>query len=201
MGDSSKFQTIIQYYMFNIAFVTLLISEAVIFIKTYQKNANCKRSDKGTKWLLIGCYGVCIYLSAFMVSQFVPSLVRNVVLPKWCAWIGIGMIFIGVMIRLIAVFTLKKAFTVTVQTTDSQKLITTGIYRLVRNPAYTGSILSLLGVAVAYRSIPGIVLILLIAMACYSVRIRIEEVALENQFGTEFTEYKANSWRLVPYVW
>lgn len=153
MGDSSKFQTIIQYHMFNAAFVALLISELIIFVKTYQKNKKCKRNDKGTKWLLI------------------------------------------------AVFKLKKAFTIAVQTTDSQKLITTGIYHMVRNPAHSGSILSLVGVATAYRSIPGIVLVLLIAIACYSVRIHVEEKALEKQFGTEFEVYKANSWRLIPHIW
>ena len=43
----------------------------------------------------------------------------------------------GIIVRLVAVLTLKKAFTLNVQTTNEQHLVTTGIYHKVRNPAYT----------------------------------------------------------------
>lgn len=201
MGDPLKFQNIVQYYMFNISFFAILFSELIIFITTYQKNSDSKKRDKGTKWVLIGCYAVCIYLSTIMVSIYVPGTIRGMVFPHWVSWIGIGMIIAGVTIRVIAVATLKSAFTVTVQTTDSQKLITTGIYHIVRNPAYTGSILSLLGVAVSFRSLIAIPCVLILCILCYCMRIHTEEIALQNQFGNEFMNYKKTSWRLVPYVW
>jgi len=36
------------------------------------------------------------------------------------------------------------------ETTNEQHLIKTGLYHIIRNPAYTGSIISLLGVALVY---------------------------------------------------
>ncbi|MDO5520955.1 MAG: isoprenylcysteine carboxylmethyltransferase family protein [bacterium] len=201
MGDPSKFQNIIQYYLVNSSFLALLLAEIVILIVTHQKTRERKKRDNGTRWMLIGCFAVCIYLSIFFVSQSVPAMLRALTFPKWASWIGILMIVSGIIIRLIAVFTLKSAFTLNVQTTNTQKLITKGIYHSVRNPAYTGSILSLLGIAVSYRSLVAIVLVLLISMICYSVRIHIEEQALEAQFGEEFTTYCKRSWRLVPCIW
>ncbi len=200
MGDPSKFTNVVQYNLFNTVFIAILLSEAVIFIKTYQKKGDSKRRDNGTKWLLIGCYAVCIYMSVLGVSQRMPEQIRLCVLPYFVSWLGIAMVGAGVSIRLTAVFTLKKAFTVNVQTTNSQHLITNGIYHLVRNPSYTGSILSLVGVAVSFRNIVSIILVVMISMVCYMTRIHTEEIALSERFGDEFADYAKNTWRLFPYI-
>jgi protein-S-isoprenylcysteine O-methyltransferase Ste14 len=88
-----------------------------------------------------------------------------------------------------------------VQTTESQHLITTGIYHQVRNPAYTGSICSLFGTALGLRSILALVVVLLFSMVCYSARIQIEEKALFEHFGREFSDYESHTYRLIPYIW
>jgi protein-S-isoprenylcysteine O-methyltransferase Ste14 len=70
----------------------------------------------------------------------------------------------------LSVLTLKQAFTHTVQTTQDQHLIQKGLYGIVRNPAYTGSILSLVGVAFAYRYVFAPICVLVICLFCYGVR-------------------------------
>lgn len=51
MGDQTKFNELLQYYIFNLAILMLLASEIFIFFYTYQKPCNEKinKADKGTK--------------------------------------------------------------------------------------------------------------------------------------------------------
>ena len=114
----------------------------------------------------------------------------------------IGTVFAaaGIVIRLSAVLTLKKAFTLHVQTTAGQQLVTSGLYHTVRHPAYSGSILSLFGVALAFRNIVAVCLVLFCCLICYSTRIRVEEKALEAQFGKEYADYKRSTYRQFPYI-
>ncbi|MBE6830913.1 MAG: isoprenylcysteine carboxylmethyltransferase family protein, partial [Ruminococcaceae bacterium] len=80
-------------------------------------------------------------------------------------------------------------------------IVQDGPYRLIRHPAYTGSILTLLGISLAFRSVLGIPATLLIAAAVYGYRIRTEEKALEKSFGAVYRDYEQHTWRLVPHVW
>ena len=135
------------------------------------------------------------------VSKKSPTFFEYFLLPYWTAYIGILAIIIGIIIRVIAVLTLKKAFTLNVQTTDKQVLVTTGIYTKVRNPAYSGSILSLIGVALALRNIFSLILIFLISIICYSIRIYVEEQALKKHFKKDFMNYQKHTYKLFPYIW
>lgn len=204
MCDLSKFQNVFLYYSFHILLVCIILSEIFIFLFTYQRNnkkIKQKRSDKGTKWLLYINFIICIYISFLFVSQNCPLVVRNKLLPHFGAYIGVLCMLFGIVIRLIAVSTLKRAFTLNVQTTNEQHLITTGIYRKIRNPAYTGSIMSMVGIALSLRNVLATILVILLCIICYSIRIHVEEAALMEHFQDEFKEYVTNTFRLFPYIW
>lgn len=204
MCDLSKFQNIFLYYSFHILLICIILSEIFIFLFTYQRDSGKikqKRSDKGTKWLLYINFIICIYLSFWFVSQSCPLVMRNKLLPHLGAYIGILCMILGIVIRLTAVLTLKRAFTLNVQTTNEQHLITTGIYHKIRNPAYTGSIMSMVGIALSLRNVLATMLVILFSIICYSIRIHVEETALMERFQDEFKEYVANTFRLFPYIW
>ena len=48
-------------------------------------------------------------------------------LPGFCIELGIGLMLLGIVIRVSAILTLRKAFTLNVQVTSRQKLITLGL--------------------------------------------------------------------------
>ena len=198
MGDPTKFNELFQYYMFNLAILMLLVSEIFIFFYTYQKSCNQKvnKADKGTKWLLYANFLVCIIVSFYFVSQKSPVVFQKIIFPITFANIGISLIVIGIIIRLISVLTLKRAFTLNVQTSSQQHLITKGIYKFIRHPAYTGSIISLIGVALSLRNILSTVLVLIFCLFCYQIRITIEENALQEHFGDEYIDYKKKTYKL-----
>jgi len=204
MGDPSKFSSIIEYYIAFYAIAILVLSELAIWLFSSRGRGKEKRksADSGTVWLIIigWCWGVIA--GAFFRSQSVPDFIRSWLLPHFCYYIGVVFIILGVVIRCTAVLTLKKAFTLHVQTTSDQHLVKTGLYHFVRNPAYTGSMVSLLGVALAYRSILGAISVMIVCLICYSIRISIEETALKNQFHDEFERYcKETKYRLIPGIY
>lgn len=202
MGDPTKFHYLWEYYAFHIVFACLMLSELFIFLYTvrHTPRRQSKESDRGTKWLLYVNFAVCLFVSICSVSRAAPTMLRQSVFPPFVADIGTAFALAGIVIRLSAVLTLKKAFTLNVQTTDGQLLVTSGLYRTVRHPAYSGSILSLVGVALAFRSIAAVCLVFFCCLICYSARIRVEEKALLARFGNEYADYKCSTYRLLPYI-
>lgn len=177
----------------------LIITELIIYIYT-SKYKEKTAQDQGTKWLLYFNFLFCIVVSFYGVSQPVVTKLQISLLPSVFTLIGIISIIVGILIRIKAVVTLKKAFTLSVQTIDQQQLITTGIYHLIRHPAYTGSIVSLLGVALSLRSIIATILVLISCLVCYHIRIATEEKALLIHFGKEYLIYQKSTYKLFPFI-
>nr|WP_295294300.1 isoprenylcysteine carboxylmethyltransferase family protein [uncultured Blautia sp.] len=201
MGDPTKFNYIWEYDLFNFALLMLSVSEIFIFVYTYRKKDGKEISrDRGTKWLLYLNFIVCILISFYNVSKKAFNFIRMMKLPGFCIELGICLMLLGIVIRVSAVLTLRKAFTLNVQVTSRQRLITSGLYRKIRHPAYTGSILSLLGIALALRDLVSVGIVLVCCLVCYQIRIAVEEVALEIRFKEEYILYKHNTYKLFPYI-
>ena len=128
--------------------------------------------------------------------DFIPHL------PNLTIYLGILISLIGFILRIYAVNYLGKNFTLAVQTTDNQQLIDHGPYAIVRNPAYTGSILSILGLSITSLNPITIIICFLLLLAGYSIRLRIEEDALHNHFGKNYEAYcQKVRYRIFPYIW
>ncbi|WP_460491376.1 methyltransferase family protein [Dactylosporangium cerinum] len=70
-------------------------------------------------------------------------------------------------------------------------LVTTGAYRLSRNPMYTGLAVIYLGVALVIGSWWPVVLWPAVLLAVHRLVIRPEERYLEQRFGPAYAEYRA----------
>jgi protein-S-isoprenylcysteine O-methyltransferase Ste14 len=69
-------------------------------------------------------------------------------------------------------------------------LVTSGPYRYSRNPQVAGWLIGLLGVTLAYRSVPGLSLVAAFLFV-HRLYFGIEEQHLERNFGEEYRRYKA----------
>ncbi len=202
INDVTKFINIFEYNIFLYAIGFMFLSEFIIWIFAASENKkDRKKSDKGSIWLIILGYCLSIYVSYYLTSAEVNKFIKSLMLPHIFYYIGIFLIVAGTIIRDYSVWTLKKAFTLSVQTTPDQHLIQKGFYRYVRNPAYTGSILSLLGIAFSLRNTFAPIIVLIICILCYGIRIKIEEKALKEQFKKEFENYCENTYCLFPFIW
>jgi protein-S-isoprenylcysteine O-methyltransferase Ste14 len=107
----------------------------------------------------------------------------------------------GFAIRIVARAHLGRHFSGFVQTNDAHRLVASGVYRYVRHPAYLGSLLIFLGFPLALGSIGGVAIALLLGVPAIVYRIHVEEHALLQWFGDEYTAYRARTARLIPRVW
>ena len=72
---------------------------------------------------------------------------------------------------------------------DSDRLVTTGIYRFSRNPQTLGAVLFLAGASLAGRSAVAVLLVTLLWGASL-IWLPIEEKVLEHQFGDKYRGYR-----------
>lgn len=82
---------------------------------------------------------------------------------------------------------------------DDHVLVTSGVYRRMRHPAYTGDMLFHFGVTLLFSSLRGLV-IMLALIPCFCYRIAIEERMLVARFGDSYRAYCQRTRRLLPHV-
>lgn len=116
-------------------------------------------------------------------------------------WIGIALIAAGVLLRAAAIATLRRYFTVDVAIREGHELVDRGPYRIVRHPAYTGSLLSFLGLGLAFGNWASVAVIATLTAAAFAYRIAVEERALVEHFGERYREYARRTKRLIPGVY
>jgi protein-S-isoprenylcysteine O-methyltransferase Ste14 len=77
------------------------------------------------------------------------------------------------------------------------KLVTSGVYRVIRHPSYLGLLVNSLGWTLAFRSGVGVLLTALMLLPLLA-RIHAEERMLQTQFGREYDAYCSRTSRLLP---
>ena len=154
-----------------------------------------EREDRGNRWVL-AAFGILSILAAYL-SAWCDRNNIWVLDGDTVRWIGVALMVPGGIIRLWPVFVLGRRFSGLVAIQPGHTLVTTGIYRLVRNPSYVGLLLSSFAWGLAFRSIVGLVLAALMIPPLIA-RIHAEERLLTSQFGAEYEVYRRKTWRLIP---
>lgn len=136
------------------------------------------------------------YLVAILLQLVIPiTIPRRILTP---AFIIVGVIFIVVGISL--VFLTRREFVRHAQPTDpgypTNKIISTGVFSISRNPLYLGGVLSLAGISLAFHLIWGLILLIPSLVVCHIILIVPEESYLADRFGKEYREYtgKVHRW-------
>jgi protein-S-isoprenylcysteine O-methyltransferase Ste14 len=119
--------------------------------------------------------------------------------PTAVSLIGDALVAIGLGITtLVIIQNSYAAANITVEA--SQKVISTGLYGIVRHPMYVGVLIMVVGIPLALDSWWGLV-ILIPAVIVLALRILDEEKALKQELDG-YNEYTQKvHYRLVPYVW
>ena len=121
--------------------------------------------------------------------------------PQLLAGLGIALIWAGIGLRLWAVRTLGRFFRVTVTVQDDHRLIEAGPYARLRNPSYTGAMITLTGVGIAMGHWLSLAAMIVFPLLGFARRIRVEEASLAARFGADYEAYRSRRWALVPPIW
>jgi len=183
------------------AFIALTLVLAAGAVAAFFAGGNLSagvREDRDNRWVLIFFFGIGIALG------YVPALTDR--LDLWTIdgtgirWLGVVLFALGGVMRLWPVYVLGDRFSGLVAIQPGHRLVTTGIYRRIRNPSYLGLLLNTLGWSLAFRSGVGVLLAAALVPPLIA-RMNAEERLLASEFGAEYEAYRARTWRLIPGIY
>jgi len=143
--------------------------------------------------------GLYLSLAAMVVVSVLDHRFGWSSVPTAICVIGDVLVAVGLgVVGLVIIQNSYAAATVRVQT--GQKVVSTGLYGLVRHPMYTGNVIMMVGIPLALGSYWGLVFVVpgLVVLAS---RIRDEEKLLQKELDG-YREYTQTvRYRLVPCMW
>lgn len=111
--------------------------------------------------------------------------------------VGVLVAVVGVAVFIISVLTMRDSWRAGVSKTDKTELVTKGIYKISRNPAFLGFDLMYLGILLMFFNLV-LYIVSLFAMLIFHLQIvNVEEEFLLEAFGDEYLRYKKKVCRYI----
>lgn len=195
MNDMSTwFPSPIAAALFTLTFVLWAASEVYnrFASRHRQSRAGTRQRDRGSYWIIL-----LIVLGSLTFSGL--SRVHNLgVFHNNLQYLGLGMALVGIAFREWAVLSLGRFFSVIVAIAPTHTLVTRGPYRWIRHPAYTGSMLTLVGFPLALGTWLAALVVCVLCVAGFCYRVHVEERVLVDVFGDAYRAYCEQTWRFFP---
>ena len=115
-------------------------------------------------------------------------------------WSGVALVIVGTIITIGSQLAMGRSWRADVDPDARSPLVTTGPFRLVRNPVFAGSAVSVVGLAFI---VPNVVSLLMVVafLAGLEIQVRlVEEPYLLRVHGDAYRDYAARTGRFVPVV-
>ena len=175
-----------------------LISE-IILSRVKRSGAKDSSSlDKSSLRFLWIAIFLSVFLGVFLGLKGIGFIrVRHHLLSS-C---GIFLMLLGLIIRWTAILSLRKYFTVDVSILEGHKIVKKGLYKYIRHPSYAGSLVSFLGLGLAFSNWLSSIVIVVPILTAFIYRIRVEEKALIQAFGEEYLDYSKTTKHLIPKIY
>src|SRR5437870_7251501 len=142
-----------------------------------------EREDRANRWV-IAAFGLIGLLAAYLPA-YTDRKEFWILDGDTIRWLGVVLFAAGGALRLWPVFVLGHRFSGLVAIQPGHRLVTSGVYAVIRHPSYLGLLINSLGWALAFRSGVGVLLTALTVPPLLA-RIRAEERLLRTQFGREY---------------
>jgi protein-S-isoprenylcysteine O-methyltransferase Ste14 len=150
------------------------------------------------RWAVAWGVVLLLLLSHMIFPSFHQA--SSTVLPQIWQNVGTILVVIGLIIAIIARKVLADNWSSNVDIKKNHKLITTGIYRYMRHPIYTG--ISLMGFGSILVDQSFLVTLFFVIMIVFLVyKQRQEELLLTKHFPKDYAEYKKRTKALIPFLY
>ncbi|HEY7640477.1 MAG TPA: isoprenylcysteine carboxylmethyltransferase family protein [Steroidobacteraceae bacterium] len=140
------------------------------------------------------------FLLLFPERSLIPALGQRF-MPYFAAafWVGAALTLAGLLFTVWARVHIGRNWSGTVTVKHDHDLITSGPYRYVRHPIYSGLVLAFVGSALARGEWRGVVALALVVGSFWR-KLRLEERWMREQFGSAYEEYSRRVAALIPFV-
>lgn len=185
-------------YLINVSIWLWIAAEVVMQWRQYRSGGKAVR----TEWrslavvaagAVVGEVLALIALSALPGADF-GGRTATLTAALLVLWAGVGF-------RLWAIRSLGRFFRGVVHVQADHQVVRSGPYRVLRHPSYTGALVAVLGTALTFGNVASVALLTGCNVLGVLYRIRVEERVLGTELGSAYTEYAAQTARLVPGLW
>jgi protein-S-isoprenylcysteine O-methyltransferase Ste14 len=152
--------------------------------------------DRATRVLIAITLGTSIALAATIASR---TAAPRIAAPYRAA--GLIAMWVGLAIRVWAIAALGRAFRTTVEVDPGQPVVSSGPYRWIRHPSYSGLLLFTTGFGLTTGSWLALAICAVVPVPALLRRIHVEEVELAAVLGDPYRAYQGQTKRLIPGVW
>ena len=182
--------------LLNLTLVGWALLELSLRVREGLQSRGRTDHDRATRILIAVAIGSAIALGTWS-ARAAPSL--RIPGPYRAA--GLIVMWLGLAIRVWAIASLGRSFRTTVEVDPGQAVVSSGPYRWVRHPSYTGLLLILSGFGLALGHWPALVACVALPLPALLRRIQVEETELTRVLGEPYEAYRRQTRRLIPGVW
>ena len=149
-------------------------------------------------------------INTALFTVVVPGTVA-IFVPRWIlgsfhkpshgilTWLGLPCFLCGVAIYLRCAWEFAvRGLGTPAPIAPTQYLVTTALHRYIRNPMYVGVVLTILGEAAIYRSLPLLAYAAAVLAIVHVFVVTYEEPTLQRLFGQSYEEYRQSVPRWFP---
>jgi protein-S-isoprenylcysteine O-methyltransferase Ste14 len=149
--------------------------------------------------LSVAFFGLAI-VPAFYIATGIPREADHPV-RTWAIVAGIAIFVLGLWVFRRSHKDLGRNWSVTLEIREKHKLVTRGLYRLIRHPMYASFLLIALAQAFLLPNwVAGLSGLVGFAVL-FLMRVNVEERMMLDTFGEEYRAYSRKTKRIIPYVY
>ncbi len=146
--------------------------------------------------LMVAAYYLLFARSAalgLLALRFVPA-------SSATAYVGVVLTIAGLFIAVWARVFLGRNWSATPTIKKDHELIRSGPYAFVRHPIYSGLLLAMAGTAIFVGELRGLIAVVF-GVIGFKWKSLTEESFMQEQFGTQYDDYRRHVKALVPFIW
>ena len=186
--------------------LAFMFAGEILLMRSRLSGDAARTADRGSLRMLVVVIAASVTL-AWLVARIFPqgrvdalfALDPGAMRRLYLA--GLGLFAAGLGLRWYSMAWLGRAFTYDVAVAADQQVIASGPYRHIRHPAYTGSLLSFVGLGVCGGNLVSLAVLVAPITLAFLHRIAIEEAALTAALGSRYADYAGRTRRLIPFLY
>lgn len=185
-------------FLINATMLSWFLAEVVMQVRQYRMGGRAV----STEWRSLG-----VVAGSVVLGQALALTAKSVASGadygqgRPALAVAVLVMWVGIVLRLWAIQVLGRFFRGVVHVQADHEVVTDGPYRVLRHPAYSGAMVAVLGLGLAYGNPVSLVLLVGCTLVGVVYRIRVEEKVLTTALGNAYASYAAGTSRLVPGVW
>jgi protein-S-isoprenylcysteine O-methyltransferase Ste14 len=185
------------YHWLHLASFAWLVFLAYWSVSALKLKSIKRREPRGERLIQL-VFMVAAYFLMFD-DQFSRGWLTTRFVPAWpsIGKFGVTVAVVGIALAIWARWHLGENWSATVTLKEGHELISSGPYRYMRHPIYSGMLLAFVGTALALGEYRALISVGIVLVAFYT-KAKKEELFLTQEFGEKFREHSRRTGMFLP---